>query len=52
MSKFWNPTSDKASENEVYEKAFEKHFYDKKCKDIGTLKGIIIGFIYNFYNFV
>ena len=23
MSKFWNPTSDKASENEVLEKAFE-----------------------------
>jgi hypothetical protein len=30
MSKFWNPTSDKASENEVYEKAFEKHFHDKE----------------------
>ena len=29
MSKFWNPTSDKASENEVYEKAYEKHFHDK-----------------------
>jgi hypothetical protein len=28
MSKFWSRTFDKVSENEVYEKAFEKHFCD------------------------
>jgi hypothetical protein len=32
MSKFWSRTFDKVSENEVYEKAFEKHFRDKKMK--------------------
>ena len=52
MSKFRYTTFDKVSENEVYEKVFEKFFCNKKCKDIGTLGGIKIKFINNLFNFV